>query len=101
MARMNQERLMKIILSPIISEKGTIVADKYRHFVFKVSTDATKTEIKQAIEKMFKVEVSAVNLCNVKGKRKKFRHRSGQRKSWKKAYVALVEGHDISFVGKE
>ena len=98
---MNQEKLMTIILSPIVSEKGTIVADKYRQFVFKVLPDATKTDIKQAIEQMFKVEVSAVNLCRVKGKRKKFRHQSGQRKNWKKAYVTLAEGHDISFVGKE
>lgn len=98
---MNQERLMKIILLPVVSEKGTVVADQYRQFVFKVELSATKTEIKQAIEQMFKVEVTAVNLCHVKGKQKKFRYRSGQRKDWKKAYVTLAEGHDISFVGKE
>jgi large subunit ribosomal protein L23 len=98
---MNQEKLMKVVLSPIVSEKSTIVADKYRQFMFKVLPNATKTEIKQAVEQLFKVKVSAVNLCNVKGKCKKFKHRSGQRKDWKKAYVTLEEGHDISFVGKE
>jgi large subunit ribosomal protein L23 len=101
MVGMNQERLMKIILAPVISEKGTNVADKYRQFVFKVLPDATKQEIKNAVELLFKVAVKSVNICNVKGKRKMFKQRPGQRKNWKKAYVALHEGHDINFAGAE
>lgn len=98
---MNRERLMQIILSPIVSEKGTNVADKYNKFVFKVLPNATKIEVKRAIELLFKVEVTAVNICNVKGKKKTFRQRSGRRKNWKKAYVTLKEGQDINFVGTE
>jgi large subunit ribosomal protein L23 len=95
---MKQERLMTIILSPIVSEKGTIVADKFRQFVFKVKKDATKPEIKKAMELMFKVEVNSVQVCNVKGKAKMFKQKSGRRKDWKKAYITLKEGHDIDFV---
>lgn len=98
---MNQERLTQVILTPKVSEKCTDVADKYRQFVFKVLPNATKTEIKQAVEQLFKVKVTAVNVCNVKGKQKQFKHRSGQRQDWKKAYVTLQEGDDISFVGAE
>lgn len=98
---MNQERLMQVVLSPLISEKCTSVADKYRQVVFKILPDATKIEVRQAVEQMFKVKVEAVNICNVKGKKKNFKHRSGQRKNWKKAYVTLQEGHDISFMGAE
>ena len=98
---MNQERLMQVVLSPLVSEKCTAAADKYRQVVFKVLPDATKTEIKQAVEQLFKVKVTAINICNVKGKRKKFKHQPGQRKNWKKAYVTLQEGYDISFVGAE
>lgn len=98
---MNQERLMQVVLSPLVSEKCTDVADKYRQVVFKVLPNATKTEVKQAVEQLFKVKVEAVNVCNVKGKKKSFKHRLGQRKNWKKAYVTLQEGHDISFVGAE
>jgi large subunit ribosomal protein L23 len=101
MVKMSQERLTQIILSPLVSEKCTNVADKYHQVVFKVLPDATKNEIKQAVEELFKVKVTAVNLCNVKGKRKQFKYRPGQRKNWKKAYVTLQEGHDISFVGTE
>ena len=98
---MNQERLTQVILSPLVSEKCTDVADKYRQFVFKVLLDATKTEIKQAVEEFFKVKVIAVNVCNIKGKIKKFKHQPGKRQDWKKAYVTLQEGDDISFVGAE
>ena len=96
---MNQERLMKIILAPCVSEKATIVADKNRQFVFKVATDAVKPEIKKAVEFLFSVEVSSVRVCNMKGKRKIFKHVPGRRKNWKKAYVSLKEGYDINFMG--
>lgn len=96
---MNEERLMKILVAPIISEKSTRVAEKYRQIVFKVLPDATKSEIKQAVELMFEVKVMGVQVTNIQGKTKRFGSRLGRRKSFKKAYVALKEGYDIDFIG--
>jgi large subunit ribosomal protein L23 len=96
---MNQERLMKVLLGPVISEKATNAADKHRQVVFKVLKNATKPEIKDAVELMFKVKVDKVTVLNVKGKNKMFRFRPGKRSDWKKAYVSLAEGHDINFAG--
>ena len=96
---MSEERLMKLLLSPHVSEKSTRIADKNRQFVFKVVPDATKPEIKQAGEWMFKVEVEGVQVVNVAGKRKRFGRMAGRRPDWKKAYVRLKPGHDIDFVG--
>ncbi len=98
---MNDERLMTIILEPRVSEKSARLADKYKQFVFKVADDANKTEIKRAVEKMFSVEVAAVQVCNVKGKTKMFKYRPGRRSGWKKAYVKLKPGFDIDFMGAE
>jgi large subunit ribosomal protein L23 len=98
---MNQERLMTLLVSPHVSEKSTLVADQHRQFVFKVRTDATKPEIKKAVELMFKVEVQHVRSVNVHGKRKSFGRIRGRRSSWKKAYVSLKPGHDIDFLGGE
>ena len=95
---MSEERLMKLLLSPHVSEKSTRIADKNRQFVFKVVPDATKPEIKQAVELMFKVEVEGVQVVNVAGKRKRFGRMAGRRPDWKKAYVRLKPGHDIDFV---
>ncbi|RMD71825.1 MAG: 50S ribosomal protein L23 [Gammaproteobacteria bacterium] len=94
---MNQERLLKVLLAPVISEKSTRIGELYRQFAFKVARDATKPEIKKAVETMFKVEVDKVRVCNVKGKVKRFRGRPGRRPGWKKAYVSLKPGHDIKF----
>lgn len=98
---MSQERLMKVLLGPHVSEKASVVADKDRQFVFKVMTDSTKPEIKAAVELMFKVSVTAVTVANVKGKVKRHQQQLGRRKNWKKAYVSLAEGQDISFAGVE
>ncbi|RMH46604.1 MAG: 50S ribosomal protein L23 [Gammaproteobacteria bacterium] len=98
---MNQERLMKVLLAPHVSEKSTIVAEKHNQVVFKVAKDATKREIKQAVELMFDVKVSSVRVLNVKGKRKRTGMIEGRRKDWRKAYVTLAEGHDIDFLGAE
>lgn len=95
---MNQERLMQVLLAPQISEKATYVADKYEQVVFRVVSDATKPEIKAAVELLFKVEVEAVQVANVKGKVKRFKGAVGQRKGWKKAYVSLKPGQEINFV---
>ena len=94
---MNQERLMQVLRAPHISEKSTRVADEARQFVFRVSKDAHKREIKHAVEAMFKVEVERVQVCNVRGKNKGFQRTRGKRPDWKKAYVRLKEGHDIDF----
>jgi large subunit ribosomal protein L23 len=98
---MNQERLMKVILAPVISEKATLVGETRRQVVFEVLPDATKAEIKAAVELLFKeqkVEVSAVNVVNVKGKEKRHGRFIGKRKSIKKAYVSLKGDGDINFV---
>jgi large subunit ribosomal protein L23 len=96
---MNQERLMQVLLAPHISEKATVAADAANQHVFKVATDATKTEIKQAVEKLFNVKVANVPVVNVKGKSKRFGQRLGKRSDWRKAYIALEAGHDIDFAG--
>jgi large subunit ribosomal protein L23 len=95
---MNQERLMQVLLAPQISEKATYVADKHEQVVFRVATDATKPEIKAAVELLFKVEVEGVQVANVKGKVKRFKGATGRRKGWKKAYVSLKPGQEINFV---
>jgi len=96
---LNQEKLMKIVLEPRVTEKSTLVAEKYNQFVFKVLKSASKPEIKKAIELLFKVEVESVQVSNVKGKKKIFKREPGKRPDWKKAYVKLKPGFDIDFVG--
>ena len=98
---MNQERIMKILVSPIVSEKSTRVAEQNRQFVFKVVKDASKPEGRKAVELMFDVKVDAVQIANVKGKVKRFGGALGKRADWKKAFVTLAEGHDINFMGAE
>ncbi|MBK7462918.1 MAG: 50S ribosomal protein L23 [Betaproteobacteria bacterium] len=95
---MNQERLMQVLLAPQISEKATYVAEKHEQVIFRVVSDATKPEIKAAVELLFKVDVESVQVSNVKGKVKRFRGAVGRRKSWKKAYVCLKSGQEINFV---
>ncbi|RUO27489.1 50S ribosomal protein L23 [Aliidiomarina halalkaliphila] len=96
---MREERLLKVILAPHVSEKATVSAENNNTVVFKVAKDATKSEIKAAVEKLFEVEVTGVRTLNVKGKTKRFGMRVGKRSDWKKAYVTLGEGADIDFVG--
>jgi large subunit ribosomal protein L23 len=98
---MNQERLMQVILAPQISEKATYVADKHEQVIFRVATDATKPEVKAAVELMFNVKVDDVQIANVKGKTKRFGRMMGRRKSWKKAYVSLTPGQEINFAAGE
>ncbi|MDH3979864.1 MAG: 50S ribosomal protein L23 [Gammaproteobacteria bacterium] len=98
---MNQERLMKILLSPIVSEKTTRLADASRQFAFKVLPGATKPEVRKAVELMFDVKVNNVQISNVRGKVKRSGQTVGRRADWKKAYVTLAEGHDIDFMGAE
>lgn len=93
----NQYQLANVLQAPIISEKSTIIADQNKQFVFKVQKQATKKQIKSAVELMFGVEVDSVRVLNVKGKEKRFGRMLGQRSDWKKAYVKLKPGHDIEF----
>jgi large subunit ribosomal protein L23 len=95
---MNQERLLQVLLAPQISEKATYVADKNEQVVFRVASDATKPEIKAAVELLFKVQVESVQTLNVKGKVKRFKGATGRRKGWKKAFVSLKPGQEINFV---
>ena len=97
---MNDEKLFQVILSPHVSEKSSRLADKQRQMVFQVRRDATKPVIKQAVEKMFNVQVESVTVANVLGKRKGGRN-AGRRQDWKKAYVRLKPGQDINFVGPQ
>ena len=92
-----QERLMSVLLAPIISEKATFIADKHEQVVFRVAQDATKPEVKAAVELMFKVEVEKVQIANVMGKEKRFGRFVGRRRNWKKAYVCLKPGQEINF----
>jgi len=94
---MNQERLMKVLLSPVVTEKASIAADASRNYAFKVTLDATKPEIAKAVELLFEVKVDGVRTVRVKGKRKRFGQIQGRRADWKKAYVRLQEGQEIDF----
>ena len=96
--RFSQERLLQVLLAPQVSEKATYVADKHEQIVFRVASDATKPEVKAAVELLFKVQVDAVQILNVKGKVKRFGRGVGQRKGWKKAFVCLKPGQEINFV---
>jgi large subunit ribosomal protein L23 len=95
------ERLMCVVLAPVVSEKSTRVADKHRQYVFRVADDATKPEVKAAIELLFKTKVQDVTVSNVKGKQKRFGRFIGRRRSWKKAYVRLAAGQEINFAATE
>lgn len=93
----NPERLMTLLLAPVISEKGTYIADKHAQVIFRVAQNATKPEVKAAVELMFKVEVESVQISNVHGKQKRFGSHLGRRRNWKKAYVSLKPGQEINF----
>jgi len=96
----SEERLLKILLAPHISEKATFLGEKNNQTVFRVVTDATKNEIKAAVELLWKeqkIEVKNVRTINVKGKRKRFGRFMGCRSDWKKAVVSIKEGQELSF----
>lgn len=98
---MNQERIMKVLLAPHISEKSSMAAEGGNQVVFKVAKDASKPEIKAAVEQLFDVKVDSVRVLNNKGKTKRFGQRMGRRSDWKKAYVKLEAGQDINFMAGE
>jgi large subunit ribosomal protein L23 len=96
----SQERLMQVILAPQVSEKATYIAEKHNQIIFRVVQDATKAEIKAAVELMWKaqnIEVENVQVTNIKGKEKRFGRFMGRRSNWKKAYVSIKNGQEINF----
>ena len=98
--KFDEARLLKVLVAPIISEKATSAAEERGQVLFKVLRDASKPEIKAAVELLFKVEVAAVNVVNVKGKTKRFGRNIGRRDHVKKAYVSLKEGQELNFSGE-
>ncbi len=97
---LRQERLMTIIRGPHMSEKAHVAAEK-NQVVFKVRTDATKQEIREAVETLFEVQVEGVTVVNCRGKAKRFGRTQGRRKDWKKAYVRLSPDSELDFMGSE
>ncbi len=95
------QQVYKVLLAPKITEKATMIGELNNQFVFKVAPEATKPQIKEAVEQLFKVKVKSVQVSNVKGKVKRFGQRLGKRPNWKKAFVSLHEGHDIDFMSAE
>ncbi|MEQ8957002.1 MAG: 50S ribosomal protein L23 [Coleofasciculus sp. C2-GNP5-27] len=97
MSTANQERLLNVIRAPHISEKTSMAGEQDNQYVFKVAVDATKPEIKAAVESVFSVSVEQVRVVNMKGKVRRTRNGLGRRNDWKKAYVSLAEGQQIDF----
>jgi large subunit ribosomal protein L23 len=97
MSASKQDRLMQVLLAPIVSEKSTMMAEKNDQVAFSVLQDATKAEVKSAVELLFKVKVNSVNMVNIKGKAKRFGKFTGRRNHVRKAYVCLAEGQEINF----
>jgi large subunit ribosomal protein L23 len=96
----NEERLMTILLAPVVSEKATQIADRHNQVIFRVRPDATKKDVKKAVELLWKekkIEVASVHIVNVHGKKKRFGAYTGRRRNWKKAYVSLKPGQEINF----
>ena len=98
---MNQERVFQVLIGPHVSEKAAVVADLNNQYVFRVAIDATKLEVKKAVEQLFKVDVADVQTLKVKGKVKRNRFGYSKKPSWKKAYVRLAQGQDIDFAVAE
>jgi len=101
----NSERLMTVLLAPVVSEKATYIADKHQQVIFRVDPRATKPEVKAAVELMFSkkdkpIEVMSVQIVNVAGKKKRFGQFNGRRRNWKKAYVCLKPGQEINFAAE-
>ena len=99
-AGMDKDRLMQVLLAPLVSEKSTFVGEKNNQYVFRVLADATKPQIKAAVELMFKVEVKSVSTVTQKGKVKRFGKSIGRRDHVKKAYVCLKPGQELNFSGE-
>ena len=100
MVKLNQERILKVILGPYVSEKSTLISKHIPQVVFHVQCNANKLEIKKAVESLFEVKVSNICVLNVKGKKKRNRFGIGKRVDVRKAYVSLQKGYSVDFSGK-
>jgi large subunit ribosomal protein L23 len=98
-AAAHQEKLAQVLLGPHVSEKATAVAEANKQIVFRVRSNATKQQVRRAVEALFEVKVTNVKIARMPGKHKRFGNRLGVRAGWKKAYVRLAPGHDIDFTG--
>lgn len=98
---MSHEKLMQVILAPVVTEKTALATEQSNKYTFKVLRGANKSEVKQAVELLFGVEVKKVHVMKVKGKTKRFRQALGKRCDWKKAYITLKEGSELNFEGVE
>lgn len=98
---MNPDRIYKILMAPHVTEKSAMAADGVNQVAFRVARDATKPEIRKAVEQLFDVKVEDVRVTNVKGKLRRTRNGIGRRSDWKKAYVRLAQGQEIDFTGAE
>ena len=98
--KFDEGRLMQVLVAPIVSEKATMIADKTNAVTFKVLQDATKFEIKAAVQLMFKVDVQSVAVLNIKGKTKRFGKSMGRRDNIRKAYVTLKPGQELNLGGE-
>ena len=98
---MNQERLLQILVAPKVTEKGARAQELHRQYMFEVLRDATKPEIKAAVEHLFNVQVESVTTAVVRPRSRRFRNRIGYNNAWKKAFVRLKQGHEIDFLGGE
>ncbi len=92
---MNPEKIYTVLQGPHISEKAALGAEDSNQFVFKVALDATKLEVKKAVEKLFNVKVAKIQVMRVKGKTKRNRYGLSKKPDWKKAYIRLEQGHEI------
>jgi len=99
-SQFDEGRLMQVLVAPIVSEKATMIADKTNAVTFKVLQDATKYEIKAAVQLMFKVDVQSVAVLNIKGKTKRFGKSVGRRDNIRKAYVTLKAGQELNLGGE-
>ena len=97
---MNKERMLQVLRAPVVSEKTALVQEKSNQFVFEVASDATKGDVKEAVEALFNVKVEGVNMVSVRGKKRSFRGRQGSRGDWRKAYVRLSQGQTIDLTAQ-
>ncbi len=97
---MNREQLMSVLLAPHVTEKTSLAMQNHNQYVFRVRREATKTDIKQAVELMFEVKVQGVQVVNEPGKTRRFGKLTGRTQDWKKAYVSLAQGQTIDYEAK-
>lgn len=97
---MSNIKILGVLRAPRISEKTARIQEQSNQYVFEVAQNATKADVKAAVEQLFAVKVEAVNVVNVKGKQKAFRFQQGRRGNWRKAYVRLAEGQSIDVMAK-